>query len=277
MEEKSLFSIVTSISEEQKTQLYALLEKFEIECDEKNSDSNLPAKIEKKNIVQKLLSEFRKIFIKLRKQENTKNIANDILNGKKENSRLFMLCQGDRVVGFEMAQISKEKNNRIVGWKPWMYIQKEFRNSNQKFIDEQGKEKNKNVTLQLDRYVENWFEENDVNYQKTSTGINMLPNIVTYIGLGFKPVSKNENNVFFEKDMEHPLSKEEIKNLIRDAKKGKICTKEGTFRQRVKSDLSLEEQKNNSEKFEKINDINTLHENQTGERNSRNKNEGTVH
>lgn len=188
-----------------------------------------------------------------------------------------MLCQGDRVVGFEMAQISKEKNNRIVGWKPWMYIQKEFRNSNQKFIDEQGKEKNKNVTLQLDRYVENWFEENDVNYQKTSTGINMLPNIVTYIGLGFKPVSKNENNVFFEKDMEHPLSKEEIKNLIRDAKKGKICTKEGTFRQRVKSDLSLEEQKNNSEKFEKINDINTLHENQTGERNSRNKNEGTVH
>ena len=71
MEEKNLFSIVTSISEEQKTQLYALLEEFEIECEEKNSDSNLPAKIEKKNIVQKLLSEFRKIFIKLRKQENT--------------------------------------------------------------------------------------------------------------------------------------------------------------------------------------------------------------
>ena len=53
MEEKNLFSIVTSISEEQKTQLYALLEEFEIECEEKNSDSNLPAKIEKKNIVQK--------------------------------------------------------------------------------------------------------------------------------------------------------------------------------------------------------------------------------
>ena len=62
MEERNLFSIVTNISEEQKTQLYALLEEFENECDEKNSGSSLPVKMDKKNIVQELLSRFKKFL-----------------------------------------------------------------------------------------------------------------------------------------------------------------------------------------------------------------------
>ena len=35
-----------------------------------------------------------------------------------------------------------------------------------KWLKYQRKRKNKKVTLQLDRYVKNWFEEKDVNYQK---------------------------------------------------------------------------------------------------------------
>lgn len=254
-EEKKLCRIVTEISKEQRAQLYILLQEFEAECEQKNSDSKLPVKIEKRNIIQKLLRKFKENLMKLKKQESTKSFATDILDGKRENSKLFMLCQGDRVVGFEMAQISKEENDRIVGWKPWMYIQKEFRNTNHEFLDEQGEKKSKNVTLQLDRYVENWFEENNVNYQKTSTGINMLPNIVTYIGLGFKPISKNEKNVFFEKDLKNPLTRQEIRDLIKEARKGNICnTKENKFKEKNKSGLSLEEQRINSKEFnEKFN------------------------
>ena len=53
-----------------------------------------------------------------------------------------MLCEDDKLVGFEMAQISKDKD-KIVGWKPWLYIQKELRNTNQKFINERGEKESK--------------------------------------------------------------------------------------------------------------------------------------
>lgn len=250
-----MFRVITQISEEQRIQLYTLLEKFETECEDKNSKSKLPAKVEEKSIFQKLWRLFKKHLINLRKQQNSKSIAMDILDGKRENSKLFMLCQGDKIVGFEMAQISKEQNDKIVGWKPWMYIQKEFRNTEQEFINEKGEKKVKNATLQLDENVEHWFSENNVNYQKTSTGINMLPNIVTYIRLGFKPVSKNEKTVFLEKDMRKPLSKQEIKDLVKKAKQGNICQAEKNFKSKMESGLSLEEQKANSDRFYKSNQI----------------------
>lgn len=136
-----------------------------------------------------------------------------------------------------MAQISTEGNNRIVGWKPWMYIKEEFRNTKQEFIDGHGESKSGNVALELDGYVENWFKENGVNYQKTSTGINMLHNIITYIGLVFKPVSKNETAVFLEKDINNPLSKQEIRELIRMAKQGKLCSKPNYLKDRVRYSL----------------------------------------
>ena len=168
-----------------------------------------------------------------------------------ENSKLFMLCRGDKLVGFEMAQISKE-DDRIVGWKPWMYIQKEFRNATKEFINEKGETNTKNVALQLDANVENWFAKNGANYQKTCTGINMLANIITYIGLGFKPVSKTDKNIFLEKDMKNPLSKQEIRDLIKKAKQGNLCEEQNVFKNKWKSSISLEKQKSNSEEFIKI-------------------------
>ena len=47
-----------------------------------------------------------------------------------------------------------------MGWKPWLYIQKELRNTNQEFINERGEKEKQNVVLHLDRSVEDWFAEN---------------------------------------------------------------------------------------------------------------------
>ena len=246
-QENNILRIVTQISPEQRIQFYTLLEQFELEFAEKNNEDKLPVKVEK-NIFKKLLSKFKKILAKLKRYDDSKKMAEDILNGEKEGSKLFILCQEDRVVGFEMAQIAKE-DNRIVGYKPWMYIQKEFRNKNEEFIDEHGNKKLKNVALQLDRCVENWFKEHNVNYQKTSTGVNMLPNIITYIRLGFKPVSKNDRTVFFEKDMENPLSRKEMMDLAKNARQGILCPKENNFKKNLDGGLSLEEQKINSDKL----------------------------
>lgn len=87
------------------------------------------------------------------------------------------------------------------------------------------------------------------------TGINMLPNIITYIGLGFKPVSKSEKNVFLEKDMRKPLSKQEIRDLIKNAKQGIICPKQNPLKERLKSNMSLKEQKANSDRFNQTQNV----------------------
>lgn len=265
-QENGIFKIVTEISEEQRKQLYTLIEEFEDEYNEKNK--KLPAKASKINIFHKLFNKFKDRLSKPENHEHSKNMARDILEGKKENSKLFMLCEDDKLVGFEMAQISKDKD-KIVGWKPWLYIQKELRNTNQEFINERGEKEKQNVVLYLDRSVEDWFAENGVNYQKTSTGINMLPNIVAYVGLGFKPVSKNRKTVFLEKDMENPLSKQKIRDIIKEAQKGNICVdKENIFKKSLKSGLSLRQQKENSDKFMKNRELEVKEDEKDRERKS---------
>ena len=53
-----------------------------------------------------------------------------------------------------------------------------------------------------------WFEENNVNYERTSTGVNMLQNISAYIRVkGFMPVGKNSKTIFLEKFTDNKIDK----------------------------------------------------------------------
>ena len=106
-QENGIFKIVTEISEEQRKQLYTLIEEFEDEYNEKNK--KLPAKASKINIFQKLFNKFKDRLSKPENHEHSKNMARDILEGKKENSKLFMLCEDDKLVGFEMLKYQKTK------------------------------------------------------------------------------------------------------------------------------------------------------------------------
>ena len=53
-----------------------------------------------------------------------------------------------------------------------------------------------------------WFEENNVNYERTSTGVNMLQNISAYIRVkGFLPAGKNSKTIFLEKFTDNKIDK----------------------------------------------------------------------
>lgn len=69
----------------------------------------------------------------------------------------------------------------------------------------------------------------------------MSSNIITYLRSGFKPITKSDKNVFFEKDMKNPLSKEEIRNYVKMVREGNLCLdNEKAFKARLKNNISLE-------------------------------------
>lgn len=58
--------------------------------------------------------------------------------------------------------------------------------------------------------------ENGVTYEKTCTGINMLPNILAYIkNKGFIPCGRSKNNIFFEKDLSQDIDKKTLAKVYK--------------------------------------------------------------
>lgn len=91
------------------------------------------------------------MIFKMYKQN--KEILDRILDKKISDSKIFLVYHCNKPIGFEMAQIEYEWNGKKVGWKPWMYIQKKYRNRLYPFINNKKEIQNKQVALQLDNTV----------------------------------------------------------------------------------------------------------------------------
>ena len=233
-----LFKITTNIPEEKRNELYMLVDEFDKITEEENQ--KLPTVIKKKNVFQKIASKIKSSIINIIMKKRgdttqTKDIIKDILEGKKEKSKVFAMFKDEEIVGFEVAQISEEqKGKRKVGWKPFMYVKEQYRGVH---------------TRKLNKKVDEWFKENDVNFERTSTGINMERNIRAYISNGYKPDKKDENRVYFIKDYEKPLTPKQKKYLVDQVKKGNPCPRLNELKEKLK----VEE---NSNKTNTINENN---------------------
>lgn len=221
-----MYQIKTEVkNKEENKELKKLVEKFFEEINLKNQrreSKNLPMEKSKDN---KLVSFAKKIIKKIKKSNEIKDregLIDDCLDNKIISDKVFMLFHDKQIVGFELAQLSFEDGKKV-GYKPWMYVLPEYRNKIAEFENENGDIKETNMTIELNKKVEKWFKEQNVEIQKTSTGKNMISNIAAYVYLGYVPIDIDDRIVFFIKDMnseEIPL-KEKLA-YIKAAKEGTL-------------------------------------------------------
>ena len=64
--------------------------------------------------------------------------------------------------------------------------------------------------------ISQWFGENEVEYEKISTGLNMSHHIMSYIkGKRFIPVDKDEEKLFLEKNLKKQLYRRTLSKIYR--------------------------------------------------------------
>ena len=128
-----------------------------------------------------------------------KSIENSRDNGIE--NRQYILKDGNKVVAFQQAQIiNNQQKSRIEGWRNLAYIEQEYAGKMGEVIDSKGVVQEGIYTDILYEDIGKWFEENEVGYERITTGVNMLPNILAYIrAKGFLPYNKNGKSIFMEK------------------------------------------------------------------------------
>ena len=131
---------------------------------------------------------------------SAKELIDNRTNGNTE-TRYYILKDGDKMVSFQQVQLANRKeNNRIEGWRNLAYIEQEYSGERGQVIDSRGALQEGLYSEIIYKDIGQWFEENGVNYERTCTGVNMLPNILAYVrAKGFLPFSKNEKIIFLEK------------------------------------------------------------------------------
>ena len=137
-----------------------------------------------------------------------KSIENSRDNGVE--NRQYILKDGNKVVAFQQAQIiNNQQKSRIEGWRNLAYIEQEYAGKIGEVIDSRGIVQEGIYTDILYEDIGKWFEENEVGYERISTGVNMLPNILAYIrAKGFLPYNKNGKSIFMEKTKGRDIDKE---------------------------------------------------------------------
>lgn len=136
-------------------------------------------------------------------------------NKQDENyqKRFYWLKKDGKVIGFQKATIEKRKDSTI-GWRNLAYTDPNYAG---KIIEQEGqnnKKQNILVTSLLYHEIDEWFNENKVTIEKTLTGIHMLSNIQLYmIGLGFMPIGKKEDLLYFQKEKNNPYPKQILKKI----------------------------------------------------------------
>lgn len=143
------------------------------------------------------------------------NIAKSLIeNGTKGSAetRYYILKDGINAVAFMQAQISKNKDkNRIEGWRNLAFVEPEYSGKDGETIDTYGNIHKSMYAKVMYDDISQWFEENNVSYERTCTGVNMLHNIQTYVWYnGFLPYDKNERNIFLAKDLNEKIDKKTL-------------------------------------------------------------------
>lgn len=146
--------------------------------------------------------------------ESLETMAEELIdkpNNRGTESRYYVLKDEDKIIGFQQAQVVKRGEDRIEGWRNLAYIEQEYAGkSGEVFGIEDDLYKGLYSEAIYDD-IGKWFNENEVNYERTCTGVNMLSNIFAYTrAKGFLPFDKNNNNIFLEKYTQQKLEKDTL-------------------------------------------------------------------
>ncbi len=134
-------------------------------------------------------------------------------------SRYYILTDKNRVVGFQKAEIDFDDEYDITeGWRTEAYTKPEYASILGDVIDSNNKlHTNTYYSKVIYDDISNWFKENGVTTEKTSTGVNMFQNIYAYIMiLGFLPydIDSDSTYIFLQKDLKHnPIKKSILKKI----------------------------------------------------------------
>ena len=229
MSEPLKISIVDKTDSDDFKQLCDLIKKFRIDIFVRNMRDYANYRgYEKNNIVDKAISEFdgNASFDILTSEDvdflrdnidKQISMAKDLIENSSDSvlSRYYVLKDGDKLVSYQFAQVDYEtENNNIEGLRNQAYITEEYAGKSGLVYDSNGNLSNTFYSDAMYRDIENWFKDKHVNYERTLTGVNMLPNIYTYVvAKGFLPIDKNENSIYLGKDLNEKYSKDTLKEI----------------------------------------------------------------
>lgn len=254
-------NVINRTDTEDFKQLCELIKKFTIDTFIRNKPENSKLKGNKnKELVEKSIREFEgledlsvlssKDIEKLNAGiKNQIESAKNLIEKNQTETRYSILKDRDNVVAFMQAQVKKNKGkNRIEGWRNLAYIEPEYSGKVGETIDTYGNIHKSVYTKAMYDEIGQWFEENNVNYERTCTGVNMISNIQTYIyHNGFLPFHKNERNIFLEKDLRNKI---DSKTLIKIYKL--YC--ENRDRNNAKSKKDIQDEINGTLEFKNLSD-----------------------
>lgn len=224
MSEPLKISVLDRTDTQDFEQLMVLLKKFTIDTYIRNKPEFSELRGSKKfELVNNAINEFEgKSELSILTNEDVEQLKRDIdsqigsakelidsrTNGNTE-TRYYILKDGDRMISFQQVQLAKRKeNDRIEGWRNLAYAEQEYAGKSGQVIDSRGILQDGLYSEIIYEDIGQWFEENEVNYERTCTGVNMLSNILAYIrAKGFLPFSKNEKNIFLEKFMDYKVDR----------------------------------------------------------------------
>ena len=205
-------NVVDRIDTENFEKLSVLIKKFSLETYLGNKPEFADLKgIDRYQLLDKAINELDSIeendvlsiedIDKIKEEfEQQMRIAKKFINDDREDvsTRYYVLKYGENIVAFQQGQVSKEKEG-TVGWRNLIYAEPEYRGKKGQIIDTQG---NLTENFYFDALWEElgkWFNENNVDYERICTGVNMIHNIKKYIDKNFLPFQKNESNIFLKK------------------------------------------------------------------------------
>lgn len=274
MGEPLRISVIEKTDTEDFEKLVVLLKKFSLETYLGNKPEFADVKgQERYEILSKAINEFEgkednsilsnEDIEEIKKEfEHQITIAEKFTNNNREDlqTRYYVLKDGDNIVAFQQGQISKEKD-RTEGWRNLIYAEPEYRGKQGEAVDSQGNLTVNSYFEALYEDIGKWFNENNVNYERICTGVNMLHNIQKYMDKGFKPFDKNKNNIFLEKytGKEFPKEEKNVKSgyedVIKDDKTRTSLVKE--FTNMTRKELNQEHELVQKENIEKNNEDNS--------------------
>ena len=231
MAEPLRISIIDRTDSREFQQLCELLIKFNIDIFVRNKPEYAELKRKQKyDIVNKAVQEFEElrepsILTKQDIEQLKKNIEEQIscakeLIEKKTNgnieTRYYVMKDGEKMVSFQQAQIVKDAiGGTVEGWRNLAYIEPEYTGEFGQAIDSRGELHRGFYSKIIYDDIGKWFEENGVEYERTTTGVNMLQNIKAYItNFGFLPFDKNDKTIFLMKTNNHIVSKATLRKIF---------------------------------------------------------------
>lgn len=222
MSEPLKISILNRTDTQDFEQLMVLLKKFTIDTYIRNKPEFSELKSKKKfELVNNAISEFEgKSELSILTNKDIEQLKRDIasqissakeliVNKTNENieTRYYILKDDNQMIAFQQVQLVKRKeNDRIEGWRNLAYIEQEYAGKTGQVIDSRGVLHDNFYSEIIYEDIGQWFKENEINYERTCTGVNMLSNILAYIRVkGFLPFNKNSKNIFLEKFVDYKV------------------------------------------------------------------------